>query len=145
MTHTRSHVFLLALAVSAGSACAAEKSSPSNPESNGIVTVQALSTQAQRYLGQTVRVRGTLENAGSNYFTDLRVQLRDEKGNAVAVNPWLPTSLPPGPKRPGVTPPQTLSNYLGKQVELVAEVQHGEMQKTGPVYFLKVKAAEILP
>jgi len=136
--------FLLLFAASAGSACAVERASPAGPESNAVVTVQSLATDAQRYLGQTIRVRGTLENAGSNYFTDLRIQLRDGKGNSIAVHPWLPTALPPGPKRPGVTPPQTLSNFLGKPVELVAEVFHGEMPKIGAVFYLKVKTAEVV-
>jgi hypothetical protein len=144
MRSTRPHVLTLLLWAFAGTACAAEKASPSGPESNAVVTVQSLATEAQRFLGQTIRVRGTLENAGSNYFTDLRVQLRDGKGHSVAVSPWLPTSLPPGPKQPGASQPQTLSAFLGKQVELVAEVQHGEMAKAGTVYFLKVKTAELV-
>ena len=142
MKKARRHVFALVLAGFAGSAWAAE--TPSAKDSNALVTVESLATESQRHLGRTVRVRGTLQNAGSNYFTDLRVELRDEKGHSVAVEPWLPTSLPPGPKRPGVTPPRTLSTFLGKQVELVAELQHGERQKAGVGYFLKVKAAELV-
>ena len=142
MRQTRPLICLLLFAASAGPACAVEKTSPATPDSSIAVTLQSLTADAQRYVGQTIRVRGTLENAGTNYFTDLRVQLRDEKGHSIAVNPWLPTALPPGPKRPGVTPPETLSTFLGNQVELVAEVQHGEMPKAGTVFYLKVKGAQ---
>lgn len=151
MTMARPHVLAVVLAGVAGSALAtvsraAGHGGPpaSASDAYAMVTVQSLAAEPKRHLGQTVRVRGTLQNAGSNYFTDLRVELRDENGHSVAVEPWLPASLPPGPKRPGSTPPRTLSTFLGKRVELVAELQHGERPKAGVGYFLKVKAAELV-
>jgi hypothetical protein len=146
MRRLRPHLLALVLVGFSDSTWATDSAAgAAEPQgTNAVVTVQSLAADPKRYLGQAVRVRGTLHNAGRNYFTDLRVELRDESGHSVAVEPWLPASLPPGPKRPGSTPPRTLSTFLGKQVELVAELLHGERPKAGAGYFLKVKTAELV-
>jgi hypothetical protein len=130
-----------------GTACAAggDSAAPSEVVTPATVTLEALTADPQRYVGGTVRVSGTLENAGSNYFTDLRPRLRDDEGHAIAVRPWLPTAVPPGPKRPGVTPPPTLSNYLGKRVDITAIVERGELPKTNERYYLNVQTADVIP
>jgi hypothetical protein len=108
------------------------------------VSVEALASGAGKYLGKTVTVSGSIENEGRNYFTDLRVVLKDEKGYKIYVRPWLPVSLPPGPpgvkeKRPGV-----LSDFLGKKVELSGVVRRGELGKAGEVTHLEVTRAAIV-
>lgn len=106
------------------------------------VAVKAVAMDPAAYLDKRIVMAGTLENEGANYFTDLRVVLRDDAGNKVLVKPWLPTALPPGPK-PGPRPP-TLSRYLGKKVDLVATVRHGEWRDGARVYYLEVKEARPL-
>jgi hypothetical protein len=138
-------LLLYALTVS-GAACAAEKATVAGAEDTGAasVSLEVLVGNPEGYVGKAVQVTGTLENAGSNYFTDLRVQLRDDQGHAIAVQPWLPTALPPGPKRPGVTPPPTLSTYMGKRVDLTAVVEHGELPRRDEVFYLKVQSATVV-
>src|SRR5262245_34575674 len=137
-------VFLLTGSVLA---CSQDKP-PANPsEGPQTVSVESLSAHPESYVGKTLRVTGTLENQGSNYFTDLRVALRDALGNAIRVRPWLPTSLPPGPSRPGggTKAPPTLSQFLGKKVELTSEVNQGQLPpRDEKVYFLQVKSARVV-
>lgn len=101
--------------------------------------VKAVAQDPAAYVGKTIAVAGTLENEGANYFTDLRVVLRDDTGGKILVKPWLPTALPPGPK--AGPRPRTLAQYLGKKVDLVATVRHGEWRDGAKAYYLEVKEA----
>jgi len=109
------------------------------------VSVRALAETPEAYFGRRIEVSGQLENAGTNYFTDLRVVLEDSEGNAIYVTPWLPLEFPPSP--PGVSRPRppTLSDYLGKRVKLVAILEHTTFKGIGEVYSLRVKSAAIIP
>jgi hypothetical protein len=126
-------------------ACSQERPPATPSDGPQTVSVASVSARPEDYLGKTFRVTGTLENQGSNYFTDLRVALRDAQGNTMRVRPWLPTSVPPGPSRPGAKSPATLSQFLGKKVELTAEVARGPLPpKEEQVYFLQVKSARVV-
>lgn len=107
------------------------------------MTLKTLSADASKFFRQNVVVSGTLENEGKNYFTDLQVVLKDSQGNRFLVRPWLPTSLPPRPPGTGQAPP-TLASFLGKQIELTAVVEKGDLRKTPGVYYLDVKSAKVL-
>ena len=75
----------LAVAVLVG---APPQNACATPQAAGRAPVAALKDIAQdpaAWLDKDVGLVGTLENRGSNYFTDLRVVLRDEDGHAVAV------------------------------------------------------------
>ncbi len=102
------------------------------------VTAAGLAADPGRYAGREVTVAGTLDNAGTNYFTDLRLELRDG-GSAVAVRPWLPLEVPP--PRPGATArrPAVLSDYLGQRVRI-----SGTVRREGETYQLEVRQAEII-
>jgi hypothetical protein len=131
-----------------GPALACSQDRPPATPSDGpqTVTVATVASRPEDYVGKTFRITGTLENQGSNYFTDLRVVLRDAQGNAIRVRPWLPASLPPGPSRPpGSKTPATLSQFLGKKVELTSEVAQGQLPpRDEKVYFLDVKSARVV-
>ncbi len=130
-----------------GPALACTQDRPPATPSDGpqAVSVASVSAHPEDYVGKAIRVTGTLENQGSNYFTDLRVVLRDAQGSTIRVRPWLPTSLPPGPSRPATKAPATLSQFLGKKVELTSEVARGQLPpKEEQVYFLQVKSARVL-
>ena len=88
------------------------------------VALTALAANAERYLDDRVTVVGRLDNVGTNYFTDLRVALRDPVAPEVFVyvRPWLPVELPPGPSGARERPP-VLSDYLAHMVELIATVR----------------------
>lgn len=141
--------FLVLLALTADCpACAADSGAVvrgSGADPPAAVSVASLAGNPQRYVGATVRVRGTLENAGANFFTDLRCRLRDDEGHSITVRPWLPASVPPGPRRPGVTAPPTLSKYLGKQVDLTAVVEEGALPKSDDRFYLDVQSADVIP
>lgn len=108
------------------------------------VSLESVAKNPKDYLGKRVRLTGRLENEGKNLFTDMRIVLKDAEGNSIHVRPWLPVSLPPLP--PGHTGqrPSTMSEFLGKQVELDAVVARGTIKKLGEVYLLEVHSAKVL-
>jgi len=109
-----------------------------------VVSVEALATSPDQYLGKTVRVKGILENEGTNYFTDMRLVLKDQEGNFVHVRPWLPLETPPAPPNAPEPKPETLSRFLGETVDLVATLDRDTVRRVGEVYLLVVKSAKIV-
>jgi hypothetical protein len=109
-----------------------------------VVSVEALASSPEKYLGKTVRVKGLLENEGTNYFTDLRLVLKDQDGDFVHVRPWLPLETPPGPPNSPTRRPATLSTFVGKTVELVATLDRDTVRRVGEVYLLVVQSAKVV-
>jgi len=112
------------------------------------VALKELAAQPSRRLKTTVQVTGILENQGTNYFSDLRVVLKDAEGGFIHVRPWLPLSLPPRPPAPQAPSgpgkrPDVLSDFLGKRVELTGVVEKGNLRRAGEVYYLEVQAARL--
>jgi hypothetical protein len=105
--------------------------------------VKAIADRPADFAGKLVLLEGTLVNEGKNYFTDLRVVLKDKEGNRIHVRPWLPMEMPPGPPGMKGTRP-TLSQYLNKQVELTGTVEKGALRALGEVHQVVVKQARIL-
>src|SRR5262245_24526289 len=69
----------------------------------------------QAFTGKRIVVEGLLDNAGTNFFTDLRLVLKNVEGSgAIFVQPWLPLEVPPGPGGAGPEP-ETLAAYLNKR------------------------------
>ena len=104
------------------------------------VTLAQLANDPAALQDRPVAVSGLLRNAGGNYFTDLRLELADGAGAAVAVKPWLPQEVPP--PRPGATGqprPAVLSDYLEKNVRLT-----GCLRKEGSGYQLEVQQADVI-
>jgi len=90
--------------------------------------------------GERLSLTGVLENAGANYFTDLRPVLRDGRGNEVAVAAWLPISVPPPrPGGPAAARPRLMSDLLGKRVRL-----SGVWERSDAGYALRVEKDEII-
>ena len=120
------------------------KNTETGQEAIEAVSVKLITENPKKYLKKTVQLSGRLENEGENYFTDLRVILKDGQGHFIYVRPWLPFELPPSP--PGSTGkrPPVLSQYLGKEVELTAVVDRGTLKKVGGVYLLDVKSAKVV-
>jgi hypothetical protein len=107
-----------------------------------LVTLKALLEKLAAYRDRAFRVSGVLENAGTNYFTDQRLVLRDKDGRTVPVRAWLPMEMPKGlPDRPKGGP--VMSDFLGKTVTLEATLVRGEMPRLGVVDYLKVDKATI--
>ncbi|MDP2806531.1 MAG: hypothetical protein Q8O74_00140 [bacterium] len=96
-----------------------------------------LSANQEKYADKLIEVKGELNNAGVNYFTDLRVTLGDGQGNSIRVQPWLPISVPP--PRPGGprNRPALLSDYLGKKLRL-----SGKWVRQEEGFILQVEKAE---
>ncbi len=99
--------------------------------------IKQLARQPALYTEIQVKVKGRLENTGTNYFTDMKLTLADGKGNQIRVLPWLPISVPP--PRPGGPRirPALQSDFLGKQVLLT-----GRWVKQDEGYALQVEKAE---
>lgn len=112
------------------------------------VSIRELIEKGETLLGKRIRVAGKLENIGKNYFTDLKVVLKDpdhENGDFIYVRPWLPLEFPPGP--PGSRAqekPETLSQYLGQTVELTAVLKNALLKHVGEVRLLEVESAQIV-
>lgn len=112
------------------------------------VSMRQLIENKESFLGKEIRVTGNLENIGKNYFTDLKVVLRnpdEENGDFIYVRPWLPLefpTLPPG--APSSKRPDTLSKYLGQTVELIGLFNKGNLKHVGEVRLLEVESAKIL-
>lgn len=105
-------------------------------------SVKALQEDPERFLDRTVRIKGTLINAGGKYFDDKarRIVIRDSQGNEVDVQPWIPLSFPPG--RRGEK--KSLSSYLDKVIEIVGKVER--LSRDGKESFvLTVDSAEVVP
>lgn len=119
---------------------AAPSPPPSTPRDFAAPTLKAIARDPAAWVDQDASVTGTLQNEGTNYFTDLRVVLKDAEGHAIAVKPWLPAALPPGPKA-GAPRPPTLAQFLGKTVTLRATVRRGEIKGAAKPFYLEVKEA----
>lgn len=128
------------------SVCAQQRSQPASaarPAPQPVaVSVEDLERSPEKFRERPVRVSGRLENEGRNYFTDLRVVLKDEEGRKVPVRPWLPVSLPPRPPSAATGSPRAvLSDFLGQEVELTATVRKGALRHFGDVWHLEVTSA----
>jgi hypothetical protein len=130
----------IALTASLG-ACAPQE--PTVDPSAKLVTVEALASKPAEYVDSTVRVRGRLENAGTNYFRDRRIVLNDGKKHLIDVRPWLPLSVPPSASAQAETRP-TLAEYLDRQVELVGSLTKRKESERGSDYIFQVTSAKVL-
>ncbi|MFQ5526325.1 MAG: hypothetical protein ACE5GX_08685 [Thermoanaerobaculia bacterium] len=124
-----------------GEAGTAAEDPAEEPEAQEIA---AVAEDPSSYQAGKLRLEGVLDNLGKNFFTDLRVVLKDEDGSFLYVRPWLPTHLPPAPPGAGVERPEILTDYLGKRVALTATVQSGRLRSVGETFLLVVEGAEIL-
>jgi M6 family metalloprotease-like protein len=100
-----------------------EPRAPSADDQAVEVTIAELQKSPAAYAGKTVKVDGTLENAGKNYFTDRRLVLRQPEGTGSVPVQWpgmaMDVARPPGAK----SRPSMLSDYLGKKVEVVGVLE----------------------
>jgi hypothetical protein len=131
---------LLAAAISlALSGCCHSPESPAADYKK--ISIEKLVKSPKKHLERRVEVTGQLRNAGSNYFNDLKLVLEDEAGRSLAVQPWLPLSVPP--PRPGRDPgqrPRLISDYLGAIITIKGSWTSGDRG-----YLLKVDQAEAFP
>lgn len=127
---------ILALAVAMAGCC----HGGAGPQSYKKIDISALAAEPSKMEGRRVSVEGTMENAGGNYFTDLRPVLRDGRGGEVPVNAWLPLSVPP-PRPVGNdrNRPRLMSDLLGKRVRL-----SGIWEKAETGHALRVEKDEII-
>jgi hypothetical protein len=109
------------------------------------VTPTELLAKKEQLTNQQVTVEGTLSNSGNNFFTDLRVVLKDNKDAAagVLVQPWLPLEVPPGPNSGGPSV-KTLSDYLGRKVVITGVLTDGVVKNVGATKVLRVDSARVV-
>jgi hypothetical protein len=135
--------FSTAVAVLAGSLCLPGLVS-AQPASEK-VTPSELLAKKDELTNKQVTVEGTLTNSGTNYFTDLRVLLKDNKDSqsGVLVQPWLPVETPPRQtSRSSSTP--TLSDFLGKKVEIRGVLTDSVVKHVGSSKVLRVESARTI-
>ena len=140
---------VLALTATLGNSCApqterAVETAPQTTEERQpkVVTLADLVASPAEYVNQSIRVRGKLQNAGTNYFRDVRIVLRDGSGNSVDVRPWLPLSRPAPSEQTRTAP--TLAEYLDRQVELDGSLTRRTESNRTNEFILHVKSAKIL-
>ncbi len=92
--------------------------------------------------GEIVSVEGRLENAGTNYFTDLRLEVADAKAGRILIQPWLPRSVAPGPAQQPA--PITQADYLGRAIRIRGVLETKPMKGIGVVRALRVLSVELL-
>jgi M6 family metalloprotease-like protein len=106
------------------------------------VTIAELQKNPAAYAGKTLKVDGTLENAGRNYFTDRRLVLRQPEGTGSVPVRWpgmpLDVPRPPGANK---SRPSTLSDYLGKKVEVVGVLERVTGRDGVARYTLTIQSA----
>jgi hypothetical protein len=132
-----------ATAVLAGSLCVAALVN-AQPVSDKVTPTELLANKDE-LTNKPVTVEGTLSNSGSNYFTDLRVMLKDNKDSAagVLVLPWLPVEVPPGATS-GSASVSTLADYLGKKVVIKGVLTDSVVRKVGATKVLRVDSARVV-
>jgi len=137
---------LLALTTTLGScapqAAAVDPQNPTVETQPKTVSIADVAAKPAMYVEQTILVRGKLMNAGTNYFTDRRIVLTDEKGHTIEVRPWLPISrpAPSSQTRTGAT----LAEFLDRQVELVGSLAPRTEPTRQNEFIFSVKSAKIL-
>ena len=93
------------------------------------------------YAGKTLKVDGTLENAGKNFFTDRRLVLRQLEGTDSVPVQWpgmaMDVARPPGSK----SRPPMLSDYLGKKVAVVGVLEQVAGRDGVARYTLVIRSA----
>lgn len=104
----------------------------------------ALASAPERYEYDEVIVSGLLKNAGTSYFSDLRLVLEDPDGRQVRVKPWVPLEVPPPRRGGGGERPSVLSDYLDRVVLLRGRVVREEEDGEG-IYVLEVHSATPIP
>jgi len=98
------------------------------------VALAALAANPAGWAGKRVIVVGTLENVGTNFFTDRRIVLKDSSGVFVDAAMPAPISVAPGPI--GSPPPSfpALSDFLGERIEFTGEVIEMDIRGVGKVW-----------
>lgn len=127
--------------LTASAVACAQQGEPAVEPAPPLVTVETLTAKPEEYAGRLVRVRGRLENAGTNYFRDRRIVLTDGKNHTVNVKPWLPLSVPPSAQ--SETRP-TLAAYLDRQVELSGSLTKSQDAQGANQYIFQVTSAKVL-
>jgi|RhiMethySRZTD1v2_1073278.scaffolds.fasta_scaffold70974_2 hypothetical protein len=109
------------------------------------VTPTELLAKQDQLTNKPVVVQGTLSNSGTNYFTDLRVILKDNTDAAagVIVQPWLPIETRQQ-QTDGTPPTAKLSDFLGKKVEIHGMLTDSVVKHVGPAKILRVESVRIL-
>ena len=106
------------------------------------VTPTELLAKQDQLTNKPVVVQGTLSNSGTNYFTDLRVILKDNTDAAagVIVQPWLPIETRQH-QTDGSPPTAKLSDFLGKKVEISrrADRQRSQARRPGEDFTCRVR------
>jgi hypothetical protein len=131
---------LVALTASAG-ACAQRPEPTLEPQAR-LVAIADLVARPAEYAERDVRVRGRLENAGTNYFRDRRIVLSDAKGQRIDVRPWLPLSRPAPGAQQRTAP--TLAEFLDRQVELVGTFVRRKESTRDDEYVFQVTSAKVI-
>ena len=131
---------LISSVVLAVIACAAHPTSTIEPQP--VVTLADVVAKPQEYDEKPIRVRGRLQNAGTNYFKDRRIVLTDGKGNNLEVRPWLPLSRPPSSAQTQTG--TTLADFLDHQVELEGTLTRRTEPSRQTEFIFTVKSAKIV-
>jgi hypothetical protein len=112
-------------------------------DTSKVIKLNLLIENPTSYLEKKIRVKGLLKNTGKNYFKDLKVYLFDENGNKFPLIPWLPSSVPPMPKKSQSERIPILSDFLNRKVDLIVKVEENNDTRIKEKYILKVISANI--
>lgn len=90
----------------------------------------------------TVTLRGRLQNAGTNYFTDQRLVLTAQGQEPILVQAWLPSEAA-RPQTPTDATRKVMSDFLDKDVILTGHVETRPVKGVGVTKVFVVTAAQV--
>jgi M6 family metalloprotease-like protein len=105
-----------------------------------LVSITSLLESPAEWAGRRVRVQGQLENAGTSFFRNRRLQLVDENERAIAVRSVdLPAEAAPKASGTAGPTPITLASYMGKNLDAIAMVETAVDGKTVTIRLQSVR------
>lgn len=95
------------------------------------------------YVGKEIILVGMLVNEGNHYFINPKFVLKDEEGNVLDTNAWVPLEVPPLKPGSSLERPMVMSDYLNKKLRLRGELI-SEPRDLKVYYYFKVRSAEFI-
>jgi hypothetical protein len=134
-------VMLIVCAAAPLMACAASAQNAAEPKN--LTPSEVVQNQA-KFLNKELVVEGTLQNAGTNYFTNSRLVLKQaDSPDVLVVKMHLPLEVF-RPASDAQNSPATPSDYLGKKVKLKGVLKEEEVRGLGRVIVLDSAAATVI-
>jgi M6 family metalloprotease-like protein len=110
-----------------------------------LVSVDSILKSPSTFMNARIRVIGTLNTEGTNYFTDMIPVIIDERGNRLYVQLPRPLEVDVGPADEHPPPrSEQLSDLIGKKVELRGTLSIRDLRRIGTALVFHAEAVHTL-